>query len=86
MEDGPIERERSRLDAAHRRRAQLIAQIHRQAITAANADRMVQQMADSAKYSRWRKADRIIVTAALKIIAVGAFIALFGCILALWGR
>jgi hypothetical protein len=87
MDDKPIQRERSlALDAAHRRRARLIAQMHAQANAVANADRLAHQAVDAIAHSRWRKADGIIATAALKIIAVAAFIALLGCIVALWGR
>jgi hypothetical protein len=86
MDDRPGGRESSTLDAAFQRRARLIADMHEQANAVANADRLAQRAAAAIAHSRWRKADGIIATAALKIIAVAAFIALLGCILALWGR
>jgi hypothetical protein len=85
MEDGPTQRERSpTLDAAHQRRARLIAQIHRQAITAANADRLAQQAADVTRHSRRRQADGVIAAGILKMIAVASIIAALGCVLVLW--
>jgi hypothetical protein len=72
------------LDAAHQRRARLIAQIHRQAIAAANADRLAQQAPDVTRHSRWRKADGIIATGILKMLAVSSLIAVLGCALVLW--
>jgi hypothetical protein len=85
MGDGPTQRERSpTLDAAHQRRARLIAQIRRQAIAAANADRLAQQAADVTRQSRWRKADGVIAAGILKMIAVAAVIAALGCVLVLW--
>jgi hypothetical protein len=85
MGDGPTQRERSpMLDAAHQRRARLIAQIHRQAIAAGNADRLALQAADATRQSRWRKADGVIAAGILKMIAVAAVIAALGCVLVLW--
>jgi hypothetical protein len=87
MDDKPIQRDLPpTLDVAYRRRARLIAQMHAQANAVANADQLAQLAANAIAHSRWRKADGIIVTAALKIIVVAAFIALLGCILALWWR
>jgi hypothetical protein len=84
MDDGPIRRERSPelvpTLAAHERRARLIAQIHEQAIAAANADRPAPQTAKKSGHARWREADGIIATGVLKIIALTALIALLGCI------
>jgi hypothetical protein len=76
-----------RVLAAHRRRARTIAQLHKQAIAAANADRLVQQTqkkADVTDYSRWRKADGVIATGVLRMIEVAVLIAVLGCILAHW--
>lgn len=78
-----------RVLAAHRRRARIIAQLHHQAIAAANADRLAQQTAIKARitrHSRWRKADGVIATGILKMIAVTLLIAALGFILvlALW--
>jgi hypothetical protein len=67
-----------RVLAAHRRRARIIAQLHDQAIAAANADQLAQQTAIKARvtrYSRWRKADGEIATGILKMIAVTTLIA-----------
>jgi hypothetical protein len=69
-----------RVLAAYRRRARTIAQLHKQAIAAANADRPAPQTARKAGHSRWREADGIIATGVLKIIALTALIALLGCI------
>jgi hypothetical protein len=80
MDNGPIQRERAALDAAHQRRARLIAKMQEQAIAAANADRPAPQTVRKAGHSRWREADGIIATGALKIIAVTALIVLLGCI------
>jgi hypothetical protein len=83
--DGPRQRERSpMLDAAHQRRARLIDQIHRQAIAAANADRLAQQAADATRQSRLRKADGVIAAGIPKMIAVAAVIAALACVLVLW--
>jgi hypothetical protein len=85
MGSGPTQRERSPvLDAAHQRRGRLIAQIHRQAIAAANADRLAQQAADVTRHSRWREADGVIAAGVLKMIAVAWVIAALGCVLVLW--
>lgn len=76
-----------RVLAAHRRRARTIAQLHEQAIAAANADRLALQTAKKAgtiRDSRWRKADAAIATGVLKMIAVTILIAALGCILTLW--
>jgi hypothetical protein len=82
---GPTQRERSlMLDAAHQRRARLIAQIHRQAIAAANADRLARQATDVTRQSRWRQADGVIAAGILKVLAVASFIAVLGCVLVLW--
>jgi len=73
--------------AAHRRRARIIAQLHEQAIAAANADRLALQTAKKACItgdSRWRKADAVVAAGILKMLAVTILIAAFGCILALW--
>ena len=75
-----------RVLAAHRRRARIIAQLHDQAIAAANADRLAQQTAIKARitrHSRWSKADGVIATGILKMIAVTILIAALGFILAL---
>ena len=75
-----------RVLAAHRRRARIIAQLHDQAIAAANADRLAQQTAIKARitrHSRWGKADGVIATGILKMIAVTILIAALGSILAL---
>jgi hypothetical protein len=85
MGNGPRQRQRSPMpDAAHQRRAQLIAEIHRQAIAAANADRLARQATDVTKQSRWREADGVIAAGILKVIAVAAVIAALGCVLVLW--
>jgi hypothetical protein len=82
MADGPTQRERSpTLDAAHQRRARLIAQIRRQAIAAANADRFASGVT---RQSRWREADGVIAAGILKMIAAAAVIAALGCVLVLW--
>jgi hypothetical protein len=76
-----------RVLAAHRRRARTIAQIQKQAIAAANADLLALQTAKKAgiaRNSRWRKADTVIATWVLKMMAVAIGIAALGCILALW--
>jgi hypothetical protein len=86
MDDGPGQRERSTFDAAHQRRARVIADLHQQANAIANADRLAQRAADAIGGSRWRKADGIIAAAALRIISVAALVALLGCIFALWSR
>jgi hypothetical protein len=86
MDDGRGQRERSTFDAAHQRRARVIADLHQQANAIANADRLAQRAADAIAHSRWRKADGIIAAAALKIVSVAALIALLGCILVLWYR
>jgi hypothetical protein len=86
--DRPTQREPARqLDgavAAHKRRARLIAQLHEQAITAANNDLSARQNATKAgvtKHARWQRADRMIATAILKIIAAAMLVAALGCIL-----
>ena len=85
MGSGPTQHERSpTVDGEHQRRARLIAQIHRQAIAAANADRLAQQSADAPRQSRLRKADGVIAAGILKMIAVAAVIAALGCVLVLW--
>jgi hypothetical protein len=77
-----------RVLAAHRRRARIIAQLHAQAIAAANKannDLSAQHQAIKtgiAKHSRWRKADAVIATGILKMIAVTILIAALGSILA----
>ena len=70
--------------AAHERRARLIAQLHEQAIAAANNERSAQQQVIKpgiTKHARWQKADRMIATAILKMIAAALLIAALGCIL-----
>jgi hypothetical protein len=85
MGSEPTQSERSpMLDAARQRRVRLIAQIHRQAIAAANADRLAQQAAEATRQSRWRKADGVIAAGILKMIAVAAVIAALGCVVVLW--
>ena len=87
MNDTPAQHEQPNLDrvlAAHKRRARLIAQLHEQAIAAANADRFAQQTAiktDITRHSPWRKADWVIAAALLKMAAVAILIAGLGCIL-----
>jgi hypothetical protein len=77
-----------RVLAAHRRRARIIAQLHAQAIAPANKannDLSAQHQAIKAgiaKHSRWRKADAVIATGILKMIAVTILIAALGSILA----
>jgi hypothetical protein len=77
-----------RVLAAHRRRARIIAQLHAQAIAAANKannDLSAQHQAIKAgiaKHSRWRKANAAIATGILKMIAVTILIAALGSILA----
>jgi hypothetical protein len=79
-----------KLDGAvevHQRRARLIAQIQEQAIAAANADRLAQQTAiktSITRHAQWQKADRVIATAMLRMMAAAFFIAALTCILALW--
>jgi hypothetical protein len=86
MSDTPAHQEQPKLDhvlAAHKRRARLIAQLHEQAITAANDLSAPQNAnkADTKKHTRWQKADRMIATAILKMIAAAILIAALGCIL-----
>jgi len=73
-----------RVLAAHNRRARLIAQLHEQAIAAANDELSAPQNAIKAgitKHARWQKADRMIATAILKMVAAALLIAALGCIL-----
>jgi predicted kinase len=86
--DRPTQHEPARqLDsavAAHERRARLIAQLREQAIAAAINDLSAPQNAIKAgitKHARWQKADRVIATAILKMIAAAILIAALGCIL-----
>jgi hypothetical protein len=78
-----------RVLAAHKRRARIIAQLHKQAIAAANKandDLSAQHQAINAgiaKHSRWRKADGVIATGLLKMIAVTILIAALASILVL---
>ena len=75
-----------RVLAAHRRRARIIAQLREQAIAAANDDLSAQQKeikAGITRHPRWRKADGVIATGILKMIAVTILIAAIGSILAL---
>jgi hypothetical protein len=69
--------------AAHERRARLIAQLHEQAVAAANNDLSAPHAikAGITKHARWQKADRMIATAILKMIAAALLIAALGCIL-----
>ena len=69
--------------AAHERRARLIAQLHEQAIGAANNLSAPQNaiQAGITKHARWQMADRMIATAILKMIAAAILIAALGCIL-----
>jgi hypothetical protein len=84
MGSGPTQHERSpTVDGEHQRRARLIAQIHRQAIAAADADRLA-QAADVTRHSRWRKADGVIAAGILKTLAVAGVVAALGCVLVLW--
>jgi hypothetical protein len=85
MGNGPRRRQRSPMpDAAFQRRAQLIAQIHRQAIAAANTDRLARQAADVTRQSRWREADEILATGVLKLVVAASVIGVLGCALVLW--
>ena len=85
MGSGPTQRERSpMLDTAHQRRARLIAQIHREAIAAANADRLARQVTNVTRQSRWREADEILATGVLKLIVAASVIGVLGCALVLW--
>jgi hypothetical protein len=58
--------------------------LHKQAIAAAINDLSAPQNAIKAgitRHARWQKADRMIATAILKMIAVAILIAALGCIL-----
>jgi hypothetical protein len=58
-----------------------------QAIAAANADRLAQHTATKTsvtRHAQWQKADRVIATAVLRMMAAAFFIAALACILALW--
>jgi hypothetical protein len=85
MIDRSTQHEQPKLDrvlAAHKRRARLIAQLHEQAIAAANDDLSA---TGTTKHARSENADRTFATALLKVAAVAILIAGLGCILlALW--
>jgi hypothetical protein len=58
--------------------------LHEQAIAAANDELSAPQNAIKAgitNHARWQKADRVIATAILKMIAAAILIAALGCIL-----
>jgi hypothetical protein len=79
----PIQHEQPK----HERRARLIAQIQEQAIAAANNDLSPPQNAiepDITRRAQWQKADGMIATAILKMMAVAMIIAGLGCIIAIW--
>jgi hypothetical protein len=83
MRDGPTQRVHSpKLVPADKRRAQLVAQMQEQAIAVANADRLAIK-ASTIRHSRWRKADGIIATGVLKMMAATIIIAALGSIIAL---
>ena len=74
--------------AAHERRAQLIAQLHEQAIAAANNESSVQQKlikASITRHAQRQKAGWTIAATLLKVIGVAILIAVIGCtLLGLW--
>jgi hypothetical protein len=90
MSDRPTQHKQPKLDralAAHERRARRIAQLHEQAIAAASIDPAAPQKTIEAgvtRHARWRKADRTIATAILRIIGAAMLIAGLGCIIAIW--
>ena len=86
MSDTPAHHEQLKLDsalAAHERRARLIARLHEQAIAGPSNDLSASKCnkAGITKHARWQKADRLIATAILKMIAAAILIAALGCIL-----
>jgi hypothetical protein len=86
LSDTPAHHEQPKHDrvlAAHKRRARLIARLHEQAIAAANDELSAPQNAIKAgitNHARWQKADRVIATATLKMIAAALVIAALVCI------
>ena len=90
MNDTPAQHEQPNFDrvlAAHKRRARLIAQLHKQAIAAADDDLPAQQNAIEAGltgHARWQRADGMIATAILRMIGVAIFIAALCSVLAIW--
>jgi hypothetical protein len=84
--DMPAHHEQPKLDsvlAAHKRRARLIARLHEQAIAAANDELSAPQntiKAGITNHARWQKADQVIATATLKMIAAALVIAALVCI------
>jgi hypothetical protein len=90
MSDRPTQHGQPKFDralAAHERRARIIAQLHEQAVAAANDDLSAPQKALKAgitKHARWHKVDWMIATAILKMSAVTILVAALVCILAIW--
>jgi hypothetical protein len=87
MSGTPAHHKQPKLDrvlAAHKRRARLIAQLHEQAIAAANDDLSAAQntiKTGTTRHSWWSNAAWVSATALLKVVAVAILVAGLGCIL-----